>query len=120
MIYWTMTYYQHPETGHVVVYEGASRALTLAGYEVIGHHMYCEPLISYDTPLRGTRYVFTLTGCEGVGHYDVDHATGEVTLTLHPEPAVSVDHEVTDAERDADARREQAADERHAERMRGR
>lgn len=118
--HWTLHYYRDVRHPDLVVTEGACDALIDDGYTLLGTHMYCEPLTGYDKQLVGTRYVFALHEREGVGHYDIDHETGDIFITIHEEPAVSVDHETTDADRDADARRAQAADEAHAERMRGR
>jgi hypothetical protein len=100
-----------------VVTEGACDALTSNGYDVIGTQMYTEPLVRKNV-LVGTRYVFSLEGARGTGHYDVTHNSSEGEVTLYPEPAVTADYDLADADRDADARRQQAADERHADRMR--
>jgi hypothetical protein len=100
-----------------VVTEGACDALTSNGYDVIGTQMYTEPLVRKNV-LVGTRYVFALEGARGTGHYDVTHNSSEGEVTLYPEPAVTADYDLADADRDADARRQQAADERHADRMR--
>jgi hypothetical protein len=116
--HWTLHYYRDARHPDLVVTEGACDALTDDGYTLLGTHMYCEPLTGYDKQLVGTRYVFALHGREGVGHYDIDHETGDIFITIHEEPAVTADHDVSDAEREADARSQQAADERHAERMR--
>ena len=109
---WNLHLYQHPRTGRGVVTEGACDALTGEGYALIGTLMYCQPLVE-DKTLVGTRYVFALEGREGTAHYDVLHASSLTDITVHEEPAVTADHETTDADRDADARHQQAADERY-------
>lgn len=121
--HWSLVYYQHKEIGHVVVTEGECDALTDNGYAVIGRHMYTEPLMRSDPQMRtqyvvGTRYVFALEAARGTGHYDVTHNSSEGEVTLFPEIDTVADYETTDADRDADARRAQAADERYADRMR--
>lgn len=108
---WDLHLYQHaPSHLDIVVTVGESEDALADGYVLIGTLMYCQPLVT-DGYLEGTRYVFALHGREGTAHYDISHEFPERTLTIHEEPAVRADYDVSDADRDADARRAQAADE---------